>query len=148
MIPLCSLTYGENLTNFQLNPLVGPVHGEMSSLPLPLLGVGEGLYCLHNDVEQLVTLVGSFILRGGAISSMASRAQSISPVRFSLCSSVALPSKSLTSPVASGVSHLLSASSQFPLASLFNAFPQVLESVLAMSCENAEGQILDANEPH
>ena len=46
-------------------PLVGAVYGETRGLPLLLLGVSEGDGSLHNDVEQLVTISGDFVLREG-----------------------------------------------------------------------------------
>jgi len=46
-------------------PPVGPVHGETRGVPLLLLGVCEGGRSLHDDVEQLITLLGDLVLREG-----------------------------------------------------------------------------------
>ena len=49
----------------ELAPFEGTVHDETKGLPLLLLGVSEGDGSLHNDVEQLITLWGNFVLREG-----------------------------------------------------------------------------------
>jgi len=49
----------------ELVPLVGTVQGETRSFPSLLLEVSDGERCLHDDVEQLVTLLGDFVLREG-----------------------------------------------------------------------------------
>jgi len=47
-------------------PLVGPIHGETRGVPLLLLGVGRRGRSLHDDVEQLITLLSDFVLREGS----------------------------------------------------------------------------------
>ena len=46
----------------ELVPLVCAAHGEARSLPFLLLGVGEGDGSVHDSVEELVALLGDFIL--------------------------------------------------------------------------------------
>ena len=50
----------------ELVPLVGPMHGQAKSLPLLLRGVGERDGGLHDDMEELVTLLGEIILAEGS----------------------------------------------------------------------------------
>jgi len=49
----------------ELVPLVGTTYGETRNLPLLLPGASEGEGGLLDDVEQLVTLLGDFVLREG-----------------------------------------------------------------------------------
>jgi len=48
-----------------LVPLIGPMHCETRGVPLLLLGVGEGGRSLHDNMKQLITLLGDSVLREG-----------------------------------------------------------------------------------
>jgi len=50
----------------ELVPFVGPVHGQASSFPLLLRGIGGRDGGLHGDVEQLITLLGDIVLAEGS----------------------------------------------------------------------------------
>ena len=46
----------------ELVPLVGPVHGQARSFPFLLRGIGGRNGGLHDDAEQLITLLGDIVL--------------------------------------------------------------------------------------